>query len=768
MQCQSYFPVYHSNYDLNLNANSGARPIHNINGTFQSGHYSKYTSPVPQGPLELLRQTILMHEATFRDQVQELHRLYKRQKELIGELRSKEPYMNHLHLELEGQSSNSYSKYLYSGVQTTQHSLPLVNLHCKPFTVSTYCIETPLDSIKELKAPAPAVSHNESHLNNFHFPESKARKIGGKVLDLELPAEVYIDTEEGECLEDANPNPPVPTCLSSSKPSEIVVGTDLMASIALQGAFSSPVSFAKSNSNLADLNEPTTASCSGKNNGIIGNEETYYDPDVSKGDHDPLNGSKAGSDGSSSTPKFLGHKVDDTNPELCSGSSQRNPSARLEKNPCVVQALPCFFNQVPSRRGAKIMSINKGHVDGKLDGSSRCKSLKSGCSVSRLKGSVISLSSVTSEHLMHGNDLNDIDLNSEFIPPSDDTSRQSDSSSVHPQDGKTTRKRKKCRLIDINLPCAFEREEEPDIEADQVGGDYKNSAEMNLNSCMNDDEIQPKSTCSHKIALEIDLEAPPSPEVEEGPPPRGDSEENDPETHQIPISRDGIQPRSTCLELEKVAAETIVSMASSCKSEPYHEIRNLKICETSDSWTLEWFAGLIESISCDLENDSGTLNYDDTYRLDEFEAMTLELTEMKEEEYWCKNGTQIESIPCSMPLDTHMRKGRTRRSKRKDFQREVLPSLTSLSRYEVTEDIQMIEGLMEAAGTPWRLTRAKRACRMGRKPRAAKQPATSTSDVPELKGRALMSWGKTNRRPRGRRNPTSHSMVLTRWLAFSA
>jgi len=631
--------------------------------------------------------------------------------------------------------------------------------------VSTYGIGTPLDS-KKLTTLASAVSHNESHLNSFCLPESKARKIGGKFLDLELPAEVYIDAEEGDSLEDEKfPNPPVPTCLSSSKTSEVVVGTDPMASIALQGAFASPSSFAQFNGNLADLNEPTTASCSGKNDGIIGNEEMYYDPNISKGNHDTFNRSKAGSDGSSSTTKFLGHKVDNANSELCSGSSQRNPSVSLEKNPCVVQALPCFLNRVPSRRGAKISSINKGHVDGKLDGSSRCKTLNCSCSESRLKGSVVSLSSVTSEHSMHENDMHDIDLNSEFIPPHDGTSKQNDSSSVHLQGGKTTRKRKKCRLIDINLPCTFDTEGEPNIEEDHVGGDYKNLAEINLNPCMDGDGIRQKSTCSLKIPLEIDLEAPLSPEVEERSPPRGDSEENDPESHQIPASENGDDP---FLELAKVAAEAIVSISSSCKSEPSHEMRNLKNCETSNSRTLEWFAGLIESISYDLENDFGTLNYDDGYRLDEFEVMTLALTEMKEEEYWCRNSGQIESIPCSMPLDTLMRKGRRRRSKRKDFQREVLPSLTSLSRYEVTEDIQMIEGLMEAAGTPWHLRRARRACRMGGKPRAAKQPTTSTSDVLELEGGFLMSWRKTNRRSRGRRNPTPPSLVLTRWLVFSA
>lgn len=76
MQCQSYFPVFRSHYDLNVDANGGATatPVYNGNGAFGSGHYNDYVSPlpIPGGPFaykELLRQTMLMHEVTFKDQV---------------------------------------------------------------------------------------------------------------------------------------------------------------------------------------------------------------------------------------------------------------------------------------------------------------------------------------------------------------------------------------------------------------------------------------------------------------------------------------------------------------------------------------------------------------------------------------------------------------------------------------------------------------------------------------------------------------------------
>lgn len=674
MQCQSYFPVYHSHYDLNANSNGGVKPLYNNgNETFQSGHYNNYvsSSPAPQGHFsygkEFLRQTILMHEATFRDQVQELHRLYRRQKELMGEVKSKELYMNHLHL---------------------------LDSHCWPSTKCTDNIQTSLNSIKEWKLPAnPIVSTNVGILKDLNFPESKGKKIGGKLLDLELPAEVYIDTEERELLEGARfSEAPTSTSSSNKLPRKVAVEIDP----------------------IADL---------GESDKILQNGVTKSILETSDRSPDTLKWADARSDAASDTLKSLTqlqqqqqHTQFNEANSVSPTSSQRKPSSNLENNPSVVQALPCSTIQSSSSKSGKIC-INKRTVDDKLDASSRC--------------------SPTSDSLKHVNRLNYIDLNSSIVSNSDTSSSKafievnkegkdamlSESGlsqvsllheSVNSVNGESTRKSKKCRLIDINLPCDPSTEEDPLIE------------EMS------------RSSSFERISLEIDLEAPPSPEVEEHPPPRGDSEE-------------GSDPLE---ELAKIAADVIVSISSSSttKTQSFPET-----C-ASDISTLEWFAGMIHSMTVDLDHDLGTpKTHLGTCRIDDFEAMTLNLTEMKEEEYGCENNVTVTS---SVSIPAQTRKGRTRRSKRKDFQREVLPSLASLSRYEVTEDIQMIEGLMEAAGTPWHLSRTRRTCRMGRRPRAMKQH-TSTLDVPDLKDvGVLLSWGKVNRRPRGRRSCGTPS----RWL----
>ncbi|KAK9748102.1 hypothetical protein RND81_02G036300 [Saponaria officinalis] len=197
-------------------------------------------------------------------------------------------------------------------------------------------------------------------------------------------------------------------------------------------------------------------------------------------------------------------------------------------------------------------------------------------------------------------------------------------------------------------------------------------------------------------------------------------------------------------ELAEVAAQAIVSMSA------FPETKICQHSQVSDSKTLEWFAELV--------NDFETLTFNE---FDDFEAMTLNLTETKSEEYvFPGNSTQT----CSASTTVPTKKGRTRRPKiKKDFQREVLPSLASLSRYEVSEDMQMIEGLMEAAGTPWHL-RTRRACRMGRKPQAIMRERMPSADPPELKVEFGFSWGIDNKRPRGHRSPVSSDAIMSRWV----
>lgn len=89
--------------------------------------------------------------------------------------------------------------------------------------------------------------------------------------------------------------------------------------------------------------------------------------------------------------------------------------------------------------------------------------------------------------------------------------------------------------------------------------------------------------------------------------------------------------------------------------------------------------------------------------LDFFESMTLMLEETivdtdckplaKQEEEAEKTPSAINSI--SMPYK------RRKRKRDRDFQKEILPSISSLSRQEVTEDMQIIGGLMRSAGDAW-------------------------------------------------------------------
>ncbi|XP_057516780.1 uncharacterized protein LOC130797981 isoform X2 [Amaranthus tricolor] len=661
MQCHSYFPVCHSHYDLNVDANGGAAPLYNGNSTFRSGHYNDYmgSSPLPRqlayAYRESLRQTMLMHEDTFRDQVQELHRLYRKQKELMGEIKSKKLYVDPL---LEVQSSNSSSAKIPAIFGQNVYSAPFINSH--------------------------------------DFAESKCKKIRGKILDLELPAEVYADSDEDEFL-----HPSTPATQLSIKHPKAVVEINALPSTAirslnpvLQAELPNPCSFTGGHSNLADLNEPLAMAVP---------EDARVKPSM--------------------TASALSEKVKS---DVGAASSDRKPSS-VGQNPSVVQALPSLNSNLSSSICARISGRLKGGFSNKVNANRWCspylkvaKPLTSSCFESKLKESQVYMSD-------NAPDLNSIDLNSVEVPNSVVTEVED------------LNKGKKYRMIDINLPCAPTADEEPLVQD-------VNSGQLDLNFCTNEDGLAPK--------LDIDFQAPISPEVEECPPPRGDSEENHPEEGKDPL-----------VKLANIAAEAIVFISSQYASRP--RSIDLQKCKASEGGDLEWFAGLVDSHSIDLDNDSETIKCKNTCKIDDFEAMTLELTETKEEEYWCKDNVHISNETCSILLPCQTRRGRTRRSKtkRKDFQREVLPSLVSLSRYEVTEDILMIEGLMEAAGNPWQPSRTRRTCRMGRKHRVAKQP-TFVDEVPDLSElMSLVSWGKVNRRSRGRRSHAS-PMALLKWLEY--
>ncbi|GLU01841.1 hypothetical protein SLE2022_191230 [Rubroshorea leprosula] len=228
------------------------------------------------------------------------------------------------------------------------------------------------------------------------------------------------------------------------------------------------------------------------------------------------------------------------------------------------------------------------------------------------------------------------------------------------------------------------------------------------------------------------------------------------------------------LAVASAAAEALVGLSS---SRIYNQVDNAPCQQlnTPAGDSLHWFAEIISSYAGDSENDVGSasMGKDGTYceeyipyGLDYFEFMTLNLTETKVEE--CHNMSQVlENQKSEKSFARRPRRGQAKRGRqRKDFQRDVLPNLTSLSKNEVTHDLQKIEGLIQASGGNWQssLTQknnAKSISGRGRKRSAASAPPSSNAPCLNIVKQAeavipegsITRWGKRTRRPPRQRCP---------------
>lgn len=311
---------------------------------------------------------------------------------------------------------------------------------------------------------------------------------------------------------------------------------------------------------------------------------------------------------------------------------------------------------------------------------------------------------------------------------------------------------KNMRMLDINLPCDQVPELSNSVPEDLMVLENKekqskisgSNCQIDLNSCADEVEtivLTADGATGRKISVIIDLEAPACPEMEE-------EISSEDEKHIQPSHRE-----IECIpdETIKIAAEAIVAISSAVPDFP----------KPSSAENLEWFASIVlkERQVRDFRSSLQGIDY--------FESMTLKLTEMKEEDHLphplvppeiLKLREEDSATVPSAASRRPQRKGRQRR----DFQRDILPGLASLSRHEVMEDIQMFGGLMRATGHTWTCGPTRHGSarnRLARPRRRRKATGCLSPPPPPVPTQAfppvnLMGWGKATR-PRRQRYPAS-------------
>ncbi|MCD7452374.1 hypothetical protein HAX54_016359 [Datura stramonium] len=356
-------------------------------------------------------------------------------------------------------------------------------------------------------------------------------------------------------------------------------------------------------------------------------------------------------------------------------------------------------------------------------------------------------------------------------------------------EGEKFRHERRKMLIDINMPCDLSMTEPEKLDAieplvpEKVMETKVNNIKncFDLNSCITEDEDPfsvESNNVSVKAVLEIDLEAPFVLDAEQtNMPEEGEKQ------HEESLQLVEDKPEQRQDEVDRIAAEAIVAISSSNQCIHTEET----CCDPSDNplESLLWFVDVVSFFAGEPENGTerggigkdGAIVAHPSKELDYFEAMTLQLTETKEEDYMPKPFVpefQTVEDAGATSLTNRPRRGPARRGRqRRDFQRDILPGMVSLSRHEVTEDLQTFGGLMRATGHTWSsgLTR-RTGGRNGRSRRTVIEsvaPATVLTPITpplvhqltnieaSLEDKSLTGWGKTTRRPRRQRCPAGNS-----------
>ncbi|XP_019185871.1 PREDICTED: uncharacterized protein LOC109180631 isoform X2 [Ipomoea nil] len=676
IQCKTYLPAFYSVKDLNGHVNNRVSLLNHEEQTLRSvQHFDFFASCVPvpvdgyfEYDKEKVRQTILKHESIFRHQLQELHRLHRRQMELMSELKTRELQRNSMKAET----------FRFG------HLLS----HAPPPSYS----RSPFEFIK-----------GENRASHFSSRDKEIPRAGDEDRYLEFSKRTnrLADLNEPILLEEA------PILASNANPHRIN-------------------SLADSNESMDKLSQNHIIRRKGQEHLVIDiNADVHSD---SSHTPFPSNNTKA------EPPKkrtIFGVVISEGNEERSMAVSSGSCQTKQESSK---GALPWFM-------------VKSQHVLDESKEGENCYHMN------------LDLSKNRSQQIFGKSEIDEgfsriLNRKQEAKPSTSiKDSGHSDIEVVKKIFGVPIFKSSK---DDVNSADSLSRD---------VHGAKDNTIEKRL-----DNNI---SGFCHQIDLNLSLD-----EEEVSPPPSLPRE-----VVEIAIaeeSREDIksgfeefkEPRG---EVARRAAEAIVSISQTGD--------NMN-SESATTACLEWFAELITSeVNGDecgiMEASPGKDSIPDG--MDYFEFATLKLRDMKEEGQCYEPSIfeihDEEEIGGDTTQSKRPRRGQARRGRqRKDFQRDVLPGIMSLSKHELSEDILTFEELLRTSGCSWQscLPQKKataKSCRGRRRRGGGSTPSpiiTATTPpnqplgnkVEVEKATSLTGWGKRTRRLPRQRCPTTHHVPL--------
>eukprot|EP00249_Psilotum_nudum_P019605 c27338_g2_i1 orf=437-1426(-) len=154
-----------------------------------------------QNNVESLKQTMLKHEAMFREQVRELHRLYQVQRLMMAEAKRKD-FAILGYSAVPSSSKDSFScSFSYNSIKLALETR-LWHASNEPLNVSR-CDQKDLILKTDQGFPTTPLENNLSHdVVNCEHSVRRSIKAERRIFDLERPAEDYMDDELEENLQE--------------------------------------------------------------------------------------------------------------------------------------------------------------------------------------------------------------------------------------------------------------------------------------------------------------------------------------------------------------------------------------------------------------------------------------------------------------------------------------------------------------------------------------------------------------------------------------